>query len=454
MSRAGLKRNAIWNLLEVLVSSVVLFVLYRLILKHLGVAALGIWSLVLATTSLARVADLGAAGGLGRYVAVSQARDENADEALVYVETALLTNTVFYLALGLLLYWPAWWALGLTIRGPAIQEARALLPFAIGSFALQNVGNVVTAALIGFHRSYQKSMLTLLTLVVQAGVALATVGTLGLRGVALAQIVQYVLLACIGWFLVVRAAGVRRLVLPWRIKMAPLRELMGFGLRLQVLNIASFLFDPFTKFAFSSLGGLSGLGMYELASRGILQVRQLVVAPGQNLTPLFAAAHERSSVEIKGIYETALAAIAAASGVAMLGMAAGSPIISLIWLHHIDPLFVVFSCIMAIGWFFNTISTPGFFLGMGTGRLRWNIVGSLISTLGSPSLAWLLAKPFGSVGVTAGAMIAIACGGLVTWALNCHALGLPMMPSRAAWIKLLGAAPGTRAIFVKLGVRP
>jgi O-antigen/teichoic acid export membrane protein len=428
----GLKRNATWNLLEVLVSSVVLFVLYRLILKHLGVASLGIWSLVLATTSLARVADLGAAGGLGRYVAVSQARGGRSDDALIYVETALLTNVGFYLILGLILYWPAWWGLGLSIHGPAIEQARALLPFAIGSFVLQNISNVVTAALIGFHRSYQKSMLTLLTLMVQAGVALGTVQTLGLRGVALAQIAQYVLLACGGWFLVVRAAGVTGFAMPWRIRMAPLRELMGFGLRLQVLNIATFLFDPFTKFAFSALGGLDALGMYELASRGILQVRQLVVAPGQNLTPLFAAAQERDPAELKHIYEKALLVIGVASITAMTAMALGSPIISLVWMHRIDPLFVAFSFILAGGWCFNTLSTPGFFLGMGTGRLRWNIVGSLISTIGSPALAWLLVKPLGAVGVACGAMIAIGSGGIVAWAMNCRELKIAVRPSRGA----------------------
>ncbi|ENZ81058.1 MAG: oligosaccharide flippase family protein [Aquamicrobium sp.] len=442
MTTGGLKRNAVWNLLEVLLSSLVLFVLYRLILKHLGVASLGVWSLVLATTSLARVADLGASGGLGRYVAVSQARGQGGEEALVYVETALLTNTAFYLVLGFVLYWPAWWGLGLSIHGPALEQARSLLPFAIGSFVLQNIANVLTGALVGFHRSYQKSMLMLVTLMAQAGVAVASVKTLGLRGVALAQIVQYLLLTGAGWFLVARAAGKTGFVLPWRVRMAPLRELMGFGLRLQALNIASFLFEPFTKFAFSSLGGLSALGMYELASRGILQVRQLVVAPGQNLPPLFAAAYERDAAEMRRIYESALTVMAAASGISMLGMAVGSPLISLVWLHHVDSLFIVFSCILAAGWFFNTVSAPGYFLGIGTGRLRWNIVGGLISTLGSPALALLLAKPLAGVGVATAAMTATGCGAVFTWLMNCRSLGVPVMPSHYAWTRLLTRIAG------------
>lgn len=433
MSRVGLKRNAIWNLAEVAASTVVLFVLYRLILKHLGVSALGVWSLVLATTSLARVADIGASGGLGRYVAISQARGEGGEASLVYVETALIANTLFYLLLGLLLYWPAWWGLGLSMHGPALEQGRALLPFAIGSLVLQNLANVTTAALIGFHRSYQKSMLTLGTLMVQAVVALATIGKLGLAGVALAQIIQYVLLAIFGWFLVLRAADGPRFALPWRFRAGPLRELMGFGLRLQGLNIASFLYDPLTKFAFSSFAGLNALGLYELASRGVLQVRQLVVAPAQNLTPLFAAAHEKDPDQIRPIYEDALTAIIVAAALGMGAMAVGSPILSLIWMRHIEPTFVIFSCILATGWFLNVVATPGYFLGMGSGRLRWNIVGSLLSTLASPILVWLLARPLGGAGAATAAMIAISMGGLLTWALNCQALSIPVLPSTEAW---------------------
>jgi O-antigen/teichoic acid export membrane protein len=446
-----LRRNAIWNLAEVAGSSVVLFVLYKLILKHLGVSALGIWSLVLATTSLARIADLGAAGGLGRYVALAHARNEAGDEALAYVETALIANAGFYLVLGGILYFPAWWGLGLTTHGAATVEARSLLPFAVGSFVLQNVANVVTAALTGFHKSYQKSALTLSTLLVQAAVALMTVQVIGLRGVALAQIVQYALIIVFGWWLSFRAAGAKSIRLPYRIRVSALKELMGFGLRLQALNISSFLFDPFTKFAFSSVGGLQALGMYELASRGILQVRQLVVAPSQNLTPLFAAAQHQNPDEIRTLFERALSTISVAAGAAMIVMGLGSPLISFIWLHHVDHLFVLFSLLLATGWFFNMISTPGYLMGVGVGMLRWNIAGSLLSTLGSPALGALLAIPFGGLGVAAGAMIAISAGGVATWLLNCRALSVPSLPSKATWRELVASVDGVRTRVLKLG---
>lgn len=435
----GLKRNAIWNIAEVLFASLVLFVLYRLILKALGLEALGIWSLVLATTSFARIADLGAAGGLGRYVALSQARKDGGDAALVYVESALILNVALYAILGVLLYWPAQWAINAFTHGPATADAQALLPYAIAAFALQNVTGVVTAALIGFHRSYQKSMLTLVTLAVQAGVALATVEALGLRGVALAQVAQWALLLCAGWFLVVRAASGRwRFALPWRIRREPLRELVGFGLRLQALNIVSFPFEPMVKFVFSSVGGLAALGMYELASRGILQVRQVVVAPSQNLTPLFTQAHHEGNEALAAHYRPALVSIALAATLAMGATAVGSPVISYIWLREIDLLFIAYSLILSAGWFVNIIATPGYYLGIAAGRLRWNIIGSVVSTVLGPMLGYLLGLEFGGLGIAAGAMAAIAAAALIIWFYNCKSLEIAPAPEKADWARPAG----------------
>lgn len=427
---SGLGRNSAWNLAEVALSSLILFILYRLILGHLGVTALGVWSLVLATTSMARVADLGAAGGLGRYVALAQAKNEPSETSLIYVETALFTNTILYLALGAVIYWPAWWALGHFTRGESIEEARRLLPYAIASFTLQNISNVVASALIGFHRSYQKSMLMLFTLTIQGAVALATVKVLGLRGIALAQIVQYVLLLCLGWALVVRAAtGSFSLLIPHRMGISALRDLLGFGARLQALNIASFLYEPVTKFVLSSTLGLATLGLYEVASRGILQVRQVLVAPSQNLTPLFTAEMHANPEGVPILYRRAFITMSLAATAAMGAMAVGSPIISFIWLSRLEPAFVIFSIILAIGWFANIISVPGYYLGIASAHMRWNMAGGALTAVLAPTAAYLLAKLLGAPGAAVGAMSGVAGGALLTAVFNCRAQRLSFAPS-------------------------
>ncbi|MGC9954210.1 MAG: oligosaccharide flippase family protein [Rhizomicrobium sp.] len=445
MAAASLRRNTVWNLAEVAASSLVLFVLYRLILDRLGVTALGIWSLVLATISFARFADLGAASSLGRYVALAQAKGEDEHGALLYVETALITNALLYLSLGLILYWPAWWALGLVTDGVATEQARELLPFAVGVFVLQNVASVLTSALIGFHLSYQKSMLMLVALAIQAAVALTTIGSLGLRGVALAQIAQYLLLLVFGWCLAIRAStGKFRFALPHRMGLKPLRDLIGFGLRLQALNLALFLYDPATKFVLTATLGLATLGIYEAASRGIQQVRQLVTAPSQNLTPLFTAELHTNPSGVHVIYERSFVAIFLASAASMGAMSIGSPVISFIWFGQFNPIFVVFSVILAAGWFVNMITVPAFHLGIAAARIRWNIMGCAVISLLGPASAYLLAGSFGAPGGAVGIMSAVIAGSLITAIMNVKDAKIKFLPP-------LGRFRGTTRQLLRIG---
>lgn len=436
-----LRRNAVWNVAEVLASSVVLFFLYKIILARLGVSALGVWSLVLATTSLARIADFGAAGGLGRYVALAQAEKRETDGALAYVETALLANAALYAALGIVLYGPAWWALGLVTDGEATAQARQLLPYAIASFVLMNLSAVVIAALVGFHRSDQKSMLALGGLAVQAAVALATVTFLELRGVALAQIAQHLVLCVGGWLLAVRAAEGRWAVkLPSRIRPPLLRELVGFGLKVQGLNLAAFLFEPAIKFVMSSVGGLAALGLFEMAQRLIQQVRQLIVAPSQNLTPMFTEAHASDRERLPLIYEKATALMTAAAVPVFAGLAVCGPVLSWLWIGHVDWRFVTYLGVLCVGWLVNTLSVPTFLIGLGVGRIRWNMAGSALMTVLGPTLGWFLAPGLGALGVAVSTSLALGLGSLVFMIMNCRMLGIPVLPRRSAYTAALSFA--------------
>jgi len=181
----------------------VLFFLYRVIVGQLGVKDLGIWSLVLATTSLGRLADLGTAAGLGRFVAIAGARQEK-NKTIAYVETAIITNLLLYSAIALIMWAPAFYALSLTTSGEVLATARALLPFSLLSFVLIGVSSASTGAIVGQQRSDQKSMIVIAGLVLQFLASVAFLPYGGLRGLAWAQIAQYALVISLGWTLFLR----------------------------------------------------------------------------------------------------------------------------------------------------------------------------------------------------------------------------------------------------------
>ncbi len=446
-----LRRNVGWNVVEVVVSSLVLFLVFKLIVAQLGVTSLGVWSLVLSVTSIARVADVGAAAGLSRYVGIARvAKDAEADrDALRYVRTAFGVNGLLYVILALLIWWPAWKALPLVTHGSDLVEARALLPYAVASFAMLNVASVATIALIGLGRGERKSMLTLGATAVQAVVAIAAIGRFGLVGVAMGQIAQYLVLTIGGWLLIRRelrmaASGWS----PFAIDRAALREMLGFGARLQGLNIVAFLFEPLVKIAISSTAGLATLGLYELASRTILQVRQVVVTPTQNLTPIYAASFASDRAALDRTYQQTSSVTIAIAAIMMGAIFVGSPVLSLIWLGRIDPSFVAYSMLLSVGWFGNIAASPAYLLGVATGVLRWNIVAAGILSFGCPIFVLALHR-LGATALTVPAIaVSVLVGGIVMLRGNARAVEVAVLPGRAVWRDIWNA------LRTRLGLRP
>jgi O-antigen/teichoic acid export membrane protein len=436
----GLRRNSIWAIAEVLFSGLTLFVLYRIIVKQLGVEALGIWSVVMATTSLGSLADIGTAAGLGRFVAASNAKNEE-DKAIAFAETAILTNLVLYLGIAAIIWCPAYYWLGVLTSGESLLKARQLLPFALISFILMSVTAAATGSLVGQQRSDQKSKVVIASLVTQFVVTVLFIKRHGLLALAWAQTAQYLLIICANWTLFLRNHfGLWRFRFPVRWRREAFRELIGYGIKLQAVSIVSFLYGPVVKFLMSSQGGLAALGFYEMAQRLVLQIRQLVVMPNQTLVPTFAHLNECEPEKIEPLYHKAMA-LTTVFGVPLLaGAALGSPVICALWIGHIEPLFIVFTMLLSVGWFANLLSAPAYLLGEALGQLRWNLYGTIVMTCGSASLAFIFGHIFGTFGVAVPAMTMLGAGSLLTMVMNCRRLEIRLFPFRHDFHALLNEA--------------
>lgn len=410
MARTG--KNVSWNVLEVIASAAILFVSYKIVLHYLGVSALGVWALATAITALSRAADVGASAGTSRSVAVHSA---SAEKTLAYVETGLLINSGLYLVLGAILFAVFPYLAPLVSKGPATADLHVLMPYVIGSFVMMNVSAVTSSSLIGLYRSDLKSLITILGLAAQIIITWAFIKPLGLRALAIGQVVQYGFMALVSWFVITKVSTGRFLYRPpYRWNAVAARELFGYGMRAQGLNLAGFLFEPTTKFAISAICGVHALGLYELASRGLMQVRQVIVTPSGNLTPLFAKASTVGNRRVARTYSRAVAALAPLSIASMLGLIAISPVLSIIWVGHLETDFIAMTAILATLWSVNLMALPAYYLGLGANRLRWSIWGALATALSSPLLVIALAPVVGDNGAALGAGLAIAIGAIIT----------------------------------------
>ena len=433
-----LARNAGWSVAAVVVSGLSLFLIYKLIVAWLGVEAVGIWSLVLATTSLARFADVGASEGLSRFVTLAEARGDRR-EAVEYIETAMLSNAVLYIVLALVLVYPARSGIAYVIPPEALASAQELLPYALVSLVLMNITSVLNASLVGLHRTDQKSIIVILGVGVQVLGILVFVRSYGLVGLAWAQIAQYVFIMVVAWLVLQRnlSRDTRlRLAIHWKKKI--FKDLIGFGMRLRAAALLNVSFDVIVKFLMSSMAGLEMLGLYEMASRMAFQVRQLVMAPSQILTPAFAQVDAQTPDRLSPFYEKVTATTFVVATPLMLAAILVSPLVSLFWLGHISSYFLGFLAIVASSWLVNAFCVPGHHLGISRGIVGWNIAGHAIATFGGGILAAVLGSIFGGIGIVAGAYAMLTLGVMLSAFMNCRRAGIQTLPSRQSLRAAIG----------------
>jgi len=400
--------NVVLTVIQIVVSAAVLFFLYRFLLKVIGIEAVGVWSLVLAITSVGRVVDPGIVGGTTRFVARARARGP-VESALDYTQTAALSAGAVYLVLALLLYPILSRLLGIVVPAGRVGDAHLLLPYALVSFWLTNVAAVFQGAIDGTQRVDLKSVLLIGASLVYFASALLLVSRVGLIGLGYAQVVQAVALLVGSWLLLRRCLpGLPPLPVRWRA--ALFREITAFGSQLQLISLTVMLWDPTTKALLSWFGGLAPVGYYDMAGRLVQQVRALLVNANQVLVPTIADLYERAAEQVGSLYRDSYRVICYLALPLLSALLASMPLVSEWWVGRYERTFVLYANLLAIAWFINILSAPAYFVGVGTGHLRWNVMGHVLIAVVNLVLGAVLGHFYGGLGVVVGAVTALVLG--------------------------------------------
>lgn len=403
-------RNIVAPIAQVLISGGVLFVLYRFLYDELGVAQIGVWSLVMAATSVSRIGELGLSAGIVRFVAQSLGQQDEPRAAEVIQTTAITLS----LGIGALLLagWPLiGYSLPLLLPAGSVPIALQILPMALMSIWLMVLTSVFSGALDGCLRMDLRSMLTATSQLLYLGMALILVPEFGLRGIAWAQLIQYLTLM-LGLWLLLRKQIKCLPVIPYRWRAQSLREIFGYGVRFQVITITSMLFDPMIKVLVSKFGGVDTLGFYEMANRLVLQCRGIIIEASRVLVPTIAALQNCDDVQIRRIFTTAYSLNFYVSILLYSLLGISMSVISILWLGHLQKTFVLFALMLSLGWFGNTIIGPSYFSNLGSGRLRENMISHILMSVISGLSALALGVRFGGAGVAAGVTLGLLGGGV------------------------------------------
>lgn len=405
--------NAITSIVRVIIIGVVFFILYRFLLNTIGVEQLGIWSLVLATTSVTQIANFGLGGSVIKFVAKYVAREENKRVSGI-IQTAAISVGVF-VGLTLLICYPiAKLVLRLVIPNESFPLALSILPYAFFALWFMVVTSIFQAGLDGYQRIDLRSTLLMGGAILHLLLCFIFAPKYGLMGVAYARVIQNIAVLFSSWFLLKRCIPLLP-IFRFKWNKSLFKEIIGYGLNYQVISISSMFYDPLTKALLSKFGGLSMVGYYEMASKMIQQLRLLIVSANQVLFPAIANLKEKTPEKIQSVYLTSYQLVFYLALPLFSLIIVCTPLISVLWIGYYENIFVTFGILLAIGWFLNTLGAPAYYANLGIGELRWNVVSYITVTLGNAILGFLLGMLYGGIGVVVAWIVSLAVGGSIIY---------------------------------------
>lgn len=400
--------NAVVSVVQTILSGLVLFFLYRYLIDNLGSDQLGLWSVILASTSVARLSDMGLTGSVVKFVARYRALKDD-DRAADVIQTAAISIAGVMAVLAVILYPLLEVVLKLSIPAKSMPQALQILPWAVLSLWIGSIGGVFQSGLDGCQRMDIRNILMVAGNLLFFGAALWLVPNYGLTGLAVGQAAQSLLLAVASW-LALRQQLRSLPWIPWRWSKTKFKEMFGYAVNFQINSIAILLFDPITKLLMSRYGGLSSAAYYEMASQLVLKLRGLLIAANQALVPAVAEIHETSPNEVCNLYLKSYRMLFFVNFPFYATILISLPMISMMWIGRNEYQFIVFGTLLAIGWGLNSLNATAYFVNLGTGDLKWNSIAHVVTAFANVPLGFVLGSLYGGIGIAIGAMIALVIG--------------------------------------------
>jgi len=411
MDKKTILRNATMTLVQVLLSGAILFLLYRYLLKNIGVELLGVWSVVLATTMAAKIGEMGFSGSVVKFVAKYMARRDSKKVSEI-IETAVISVAITNGVITVLAYIPLRILLKYILPSKGLEAALTVFPYALISLWMNAVAGVFQSGLDGCQRIDLRSILLIGGGAFYFFAVILLVPDYGFIGLAYAQVMQASVLTFVGWLLLKRELSFLQAV-PLRWFRSAFTEMWTYSVNFQVNSIMTVLYDPITKALLSNFGGLAMVGYYEMANRMVLQLRAGIVSANQVLVPTIAGLMENSPERLRFVYYENYRLLLYLSLPYFAAIMMSVPLISDLWIGHYESIFVMFSILLTIGWFLNLMAGPSYFANLGTGRLRWNTASHISIAMLNIILGVALGSAFGGIGVVIAWTISLILGSAV-----------------------------------------
>ena len=403
--------NAASAVLQVVTVGLMYFFLYKYLIKQIGVKQLGVWSLVVSSTSIANMANFGITSGLVKFVAEFVAK-EKVDELKKLIFTALISILMFFSIFVSIAYLLLHFFIDKIIDKQYINLAIAMLPYALFCLVINEVSGVFTSVLEGIQKNYIKNFIYINTSIIFLISTFFFVPIYGLMGVVYAQLIQSLIILLASFFISKKYIDGFSLFI-WHWDKTIFKSLISYGSKFQLVSLLQILYEPTTKVLLSKFGGLQVVGFYEMASRFISQIRAVINSANQVMIPVVAQAAQKSINDVMALYKLAMSLTLLVAVPIISAVVVFSIYVCNFWIGHYEPNFILPLTLLSISTFFNVMCGPAYYSSLGEGKLSLLVFVHILMAVTNVLLGLILGKLFGGTGVVWAWMLTLLFGSLI-----------------------------------------
>jgi O-antigen/teichoic acid export membrane protein len=401
-----LKREAVLSLLQSMIGIISYFLAMRLLIAEQGTIAVGLWSLTVGTVAIVRLVDISGGAGLARLV--SMLRDDRRAKLYV-VDTVSLFILGFHLVIVLIAFFPLEYAIARMVPGAQAPLAQELIAWAALILIATVVAGAQANAVDGLHRVETRSKIMLAGSLLFGGVALFAIPRWGVRGMALAQLLQTVaVIAGTRAALMIHLPGLG--IFPRFLSLRVLRDSLPYGAKMQASSVPILIYEPLARVIVNHLAGLQVLANYDLAYKLCVYSRNFIQAAAQPLVPALSRLVVEDGDAARQLFKRSFRLFLLAGVLIFAAIGLASPLISYVLLGRVSPDFVIATIVMAMASVVGTAAFVPSLLGQATGHLRWNIIGQWSIAILTLTIIPLVAYGLGADWVIIATAIAVALG--------------------------------------------
>ena len=422
------------SVIEVLVTGGILLLAFRIVISSSSLKQFGVWALIQSLTSVIKMADVGIAGALPKFIG-QMSKEDRSKKIWPYIDTAIIFTCLFYVVVAGVAYYPLSLLLQRNLEADQISLARTMLPLVLVNAILWSVSTVPIAALVGIREGTRKSAINVAGSCAMLLFAALLAPRFQVLALVFAQAIQFFFVTIAAWVCLSRRLNSVNFRVSLRFNSAIIRETIGLSLLTQANTAMAQIYDVVVRLLLTRAGGTASTAVYELVERVFQPVRVLLIGPAFLSVPVLARAFARQRWRAIGrIYERQVALITVAAIVVYAAVAVASPLVSYVLLKRIDSNFLTVFFIDWAATFVYVLCIPGMLFGPASGRLRYNIIGNIGQLTGAAVVGTILGVVHGPWVALSGIVCVYMAASLFQSRANTRVIGVNMLPSR----RLLG----------------